>query len=64
MEGVKAPPNPDVRLLSYEVDDMRVMLYGETAVVTGRVKTRRAVRGQELTGQSRFTDVFVRRGGR
>lgn len=59
VDGVKAPANPDSKLLSYEVDDMKVMLYGQTAVVTGRVTTRRAARGQEFTGQSRFTDVFV-----
>ena len=64
VDGVKAAPNPDVKLLAYEVDDMRVLLYGETAVVTGRVTTRQTVKGEERTGRSRFTDVFVRRDGR
>jgi ketosteroid isomerase-like protein len=62
--GVKAPPNPDVKLLAYDVDDMQVRLYGDTAVVTGRVTTRQLVKGEERTGKSRFTDVFVRRDGR
>jgi hypothetical protein len=57
--SVKAPANPDSRLLSYEVDDMKVMLYDETAVVTGRVTQKGVFKGQEWTGQSRFTDVFV-----
>jgi uncharacterized protein YdeI (BOF family) len=57
--SVKAPANPDSRLLSYEVDDMKVSLYDDTAVVTGRVTQRGVFKGQEWTGQSRFTDVFV-----
>ncbi|HVG30452.1 MAG TPA: nuclear transport factor 2 family protein [Pyrinomonadaceae bacterium] len=57
--SVKAPANPDSRLLSYEVDDMKVTLYDDTAVVTGRVTQRGVFKGQEWTGQSRFTDVFV-----
>jgi hypothetical protein len=59
--GVKAPANPDSKLSSYEVDDMKVMLYDGTAVVTGRVTQQGVFKGQEWTGQSRFTDVFVRR---
>jgi hypothetical protein len=57
--GVKAPANPDSKLLSYEVDDMKVSLYDDTAVVTGRVTQKGVFKGQEWTGQSRFTDVFV-----
>lgn len=61
VDSVKAPANPDSKLLSYEVDDMKVSLYDDTAVVTGRVTQRGINKGQEWTGQSRFTDVFVRR---
>ena len=64
VDSVKGPRNPDVRLLAYDVDDMRVLLYGDTAVVTGRVTTKQNVRGEERTGLTRFTDVFVRREGR
>jgi hypothetical protein len=64
VDGVRKPPNPDVKLLAYDVDDMRVRVYGDAAVVTGRVTTRQLVKGEERTGRSRFTDVFVRRGGR
>jgi hypothetical protein len=57
--SVRAPANPDSKLLSYEVDDMKVSLYDDAAVVTGRVTQRGVFKGQEWTGQSRFTDVFV-----
>jgi ketosteroid isomerase-like protein len=64
VDGVRKPPNPDVKLLAYDVDEMRVRVYGDAAVVTGRVTTRQLVKGEERTGRSRFTDVFVRREGR
>ena len=59
LEGLKQPPNPDVKLVAYDVDDMSVRIYDETAVVTGRVTTRRLIKGEASTSQSRFTDVFV-----
>jgi hypothetical protein len=64
LEGLKQPPNPDVKLTAYDVDEMKVLLYDKTAVVTGRVTTKRLVKGQPTTSQSRFTDVFVWRDGR
>lgn len=64
LEGLKQPANPDVKLVAYDVDEMKVMLYDKTAVVTGRVTTKRMVKGAPVTGQSRFTDIFVWRQGR
>jgi hypothetical protein len=64
LEGLKAPANPDNKLLAYDVDEMNVLLYDEVAVVTGRVTTKRIVNGKEALGRSRFTDVFVWRKGR
>ena len=64
LEGLKQTPNPEVKLMAYDVDDMNVRLYDKTAVVTGRVTTKRLVKGQTMISQSRFTDVFVWREGR
>jgi hypothetical protein len=50
---------------TYDVDDTEVRLYGQTAVVTGRVTTTRtSIEGKTLIRRSRFTDVFVWRDGR
>jgi ketosteroid isomerase-like protein len=50
---------------TYDVDDTAVRLYGQTAVVTGRVTvTRKNDEGKTLTRRTRFTDVFVWRDGR
>jgi hypothetical protein len=56
----------EFRLVSYVPDEMKVYVYGDTAVVFGRVttKSRSSKDGREVTNQSRFTDVFVRRAGR
>ncbi len=57
-------PPGDFKLISYEVDDMLVSLYGDTAVVTGRTTTVSRGKDREITSKSRFTDVFVKRKGR
>jgi ketosteroid isomerase-like protein len=64
LESVKGPASQDSKLLSYEVDDVKVMLYGKTAVVTGRATLKGIRKGEEWSGQSRFTDVFVWRDNR
>jgi len=48
-----------LKLVAYDVDEMNVLLYDKTAVVTGRVTTKRMVKGAEVVSKSRFTDVFV-----
>jgi Domain of unknown function (DUF4440) len=59
-------PPGEFRLVSYVPDEMKVYLYGQTAVVFGHVttKARSSKDGREVTNQTRFTDVFVRRTGR
>lgn len=57
-------PPGDFRLVSYDVDEMKVSLYGNTAVVTGRTTTVSKGKDRDVTSRSRFTDVFVKRGGR
>jgi len=59
LEGLKQPPNPDVKLVAYDVDEMNVLLYDKMAVVTGRVTTKRLIKGSESFSKNRFTDVFV-----
>ncbi|MEP6848470.1 MAG: nuclear transport factor 2 family protein [Acidobacteriota bacterium] len=56
-------PSGEFKLASYEVDDVQVRIYGNTAVVTGRAATVSKGKERETTSRSRFTDVFVRRGG-
>src|SRR5215203_5421053 len=57
-------PAGEFNLISYTVDEMKVFVYGKTAVVTGRAATVSRSKDREVTGKTRFTDVFVRREGR
>jgi ketosteroid isomerase-like protein len=53
--------------LSHEAmdsDDIRVRVYGSTAIVTALTTTKGRFRGQEFTTQERATDVFVKESGR
>lgn len=53
-----------LKLESVTNDDMKVRIYGETAVVTGRATIKGQIDGQEIRDQNRYTSVFVRRRGR
>jgi hypothetical protein len=57
--GLKEPASPDYKLEAYDVDEVKVMPYGEMAVVTGQVTTKAKFKGADVTKQTRFTDVFV-----
>ncbi|HEX8559366.1 MAG TPA: nuclear transport factor 2 family protein [Pyrinomonadaceae bacterium] len=62
LKGVASLPG---RILSVEGEDLRVSVYGETAVLTGVQRSRvRTDDGAEHSSVVAFTDVFVRRGGR
>lgn len=44
---------------SFKIDDVRVRVYGATAVVTGRTTASGRYQDREASIQLRFTDVFV-----
>jgi ketosteroid isomerase-like protein len=48
---------------SYKNDDVRVRLYGDAAVVTGQVTSSGTYKGQDFSGQFRYTKVFVKSAG-
>ena len=48
---------------SYDTDDVTVNVFGDAAVVTGRAKMSGRLRGQDITGQYRYTRTYVRQGG-
>ena len=54
---------PDV-IESAENFDMQVRVYGNTAVVTGGSREKGTRNGTAYTDTYRWTDVFVKRGGR
>jgi ketosteroid isomerase-like protein len=49
---------------SYVVDDWKVRVYGDAAVVTGRCTTKETYKGEDVSGQFQWTDTWVKRAGR
>lgn len=53
----------DLNLASYEFEALTVRLYGRVAVVSGKLKERATVAGEDWTGSYLVTDVWVSRDG-
>ena len=51
------------KLTSDELSDMKVHVYGSTAVITGKADVKGMLRGKDATGQIMFTRVYVKKGG-
>jgi len=51
-------------ITKYETSELRVRVYGDAAVVTGRLRRERNFNGRLLPDDWRFTKVYVRRGNR
>jgi ketosteroid isomerase-like protein len=45
------------------VSDMKVHVYGDTAIVTGKADVKGTLGGKDATGQMLFTRVYVKMGG-
>ena len=45
------------------VSDMKVHVYGDTAIVTGKADVKGMLGGKDATGQILFTRVYVKKGG-
>ena len=53
----------EVKFQSAKVDDLKVSLYGDAAVVTGRWKGKFVENGKTVDTTERFSDFFVRQNG-
>jgi ketosteroid isomerase-like protein len=48
---------------SAELSDIKVRVYGDAAVVTYVYKAKETLKGRDVSGTSRWTDTWVKRGG-
>ena len=53
----------DFKFESSKFDDMKVKVYGNSAVVTYQTTDKGTYKGNDLSGQYRWTDVFIKQGG-
>jgi uncharacterized protein (TIGR02246 family) len=61
---IEAIKSSEVKITSIVDDELRVRVYGNAAVVTGRLTTKIQVEGVgEITSQERFTDTWIRQDG-
>jgi ketosteroid isomerase-like protein len=51
-------------ITSWVLADMKVRVYGDAAVVTGRCTTKETYKGEDVSGQFQWTDTWVKRDGR
>lgn len=49
-----------MKFLHYATSDIRVRVYGDAAVVTGRLQRTRLLNGKEVSDDWRFTKTYVR----
>ena len=51
------------KLTKDDVSEMKVRVYGDVAVITGKVSVAGMMGGKDVTGDARFTRIYVQQGG-
>ncbi|MEJ7847046.1 MAG: nuclear transport factor 2 family protein [Pyrinomonadaceae bacterium] len=54
----------DLKIESTKMDDMKVQMFGNTAIVTYRTTDKGMYKGKDISGEYRWTDVFAKIGGK
>jgi ketosteroid isomerase-like protein len=54
----------DLKLQAASLDNSKVQLYGDTAIVTYSSNDKGTYKGKDISGKTRWTDVFVKQKGR
>jgi hypothetical protein len=62
-DALKFARSGRMKLLGYRTSDIRVRVYDNAAVVTGRLQRTRSMNGQEISDDWRFTKTYVRETG-
>ncbi|MDT7603655.1 MAG: hypothetical protein QOF61_1652 [Acidobacteriota bacterium] len=64
MESLKKPRDTAAPAMKFYTEDVQSRAYGNTVILRGRVVTQYQREGKLVKEQSRYTDTYVRRGGR
>ena len=62
LAGYRQLPSLGVQVKKVDMDQVKMRVLGDTAVVTGHVLARLSVQGQSIVEDVRFTRVYARRG--
>ena len=60
-EAVTFAHSGRMKFLSYRTSDLHVRIYGDAAVVTGRLQRERMLNGNNASDDWRFTKTYIRR---
>jgi hypothetical protein len=61
LDVIRELATPGLKMEPYEPRDVNVRLYGDAAVVTGRMHQRFTLGGIRYANEIRYTDVYVKR---
>jgi ketosteroid isomerase-like protein len=50
-------------VISFALDNMKARVFGDAAVVNGRMTAKQTFRGQDISGQYQCTDMFIKTAG-
>jgi uncharacterized protein (TIGR02246 family) len=64
LDSIKAPRNPASPPMKFYTEDVQSRVYGDTVVLIGRVVTEYVRDGKTVKEQNRYTDTYIKRGGR
>lgn len=62
-EFIKDLLDPALVIDPYTVEDFAVRVYGDTALLTGRIRMTGSAEGKRFSSHFRYIDVYVRRDG-
>lgn len=61
---IKASRRPNQPQLRFYTENVQSRVYGDTVILIGRVVTERRQNGNPVKEENRYTDTYVKRGGR
>ena len=63
-EAIAQFKSGDLKIQSSKMDDMKVHIFGDTALVTYRTTDKGTYKDKDISGEYRWTDVFVKMAGK
>ena len=57
-------PTADIKTYFFNTEDVKIRVYGDSAVLTGHAKWRINLKGRDIDNERRYTSVFVKKDGR
>ncbi|HVH88500.1 MAG TPA: nuclear transport factor 2 family protein [Terriglobales bacterium] len=62
-ENIQAHTSGQIHWQAFDISDTKVQVYGNTAIVTGRLSRKGTLAGRNLSGRSRYTRYYLKKQG-